>query len=228
MIVSAAAPGVALPEEAEIVETPALRPLARPVWSTEAKFVALDVQLTEFVMSVWLPSEKLPLAVNAWVWPVAIEAVRGLTPIVWRSAADTVASAEPLLEPIVAVMVEVPVDEPLTSPDESTVAAEVLEFQVAWLVTSCEVPSEYVPSAESCLLWPEAIEKTVGDKTIDESVGADTEMPAVPEAEFHVAVIVTFPALSAVSIPLALTAAIVGSELCHAAWLVTDWLVLSE
>jgi hypothetical protein len=105
-----------------------------------AKLAALELQVALFVMSVWLPSEKIPFAANAWVCPVAIEAVAGVTPIVWSRADDTVARAVPFLDPIVAVMVEVPADAPVTKPVESTVAADALELQVAWLVTSWVVP----------------------------------------------------------------------------------------
>ena len=67
---------------------------------------------------------------------MAIDAVSGLTLIVCSRADETVATADPLFEPIVAVIVEVPASAPVTVPVESTVAAEVLEFQTAWLVTS--------------------------------------------------------------------------------------------
>jgi len=220
--VRAAVPGVAAPDEAEMVDAPALAPVAKPAWSTVAKFVALEAQLTAFVMSVWLPSENSPFALKAWVWPVAMEAVSGVRLIVCNIAAETVATADPLLDPMVAVIVEVPADDPVTRPFESTVAAEVLELHVAWLVTSCEVPSAYVPSTESCLLWPDAMENTSGVTVIEKSPGAGTETPAVPDIEFQVAVTVTLPVLSAVRLPLALTTAIVGSELCQAAWLVID------
>ena len=78
------------------------------------------------------------------------------------------------------------------------------------------MPSLKVPSADSGMLWPEAMEKTAGVTVIEVRVGALTVTPAVPEMEFKAAVMVIFPALSAVSKPEALTAATVGSELCQA------------
>src|SRR4051794_2865111 len=96
------------------------------------------------------------------VWPVAMDAVSGVRLIVCNRAVDTVAIADPVLEPIVAVIVDVPADEPVTRPVESTEADAVLELQVAWLVTSSEVPSAYVPRAESFLLCPDAMEKAAG------------------------------------------------------------------
>lgn len=46
---------------------PAATPVARPVELIVAKFVAFEVQVTLFVMSVVLPSEKMPFARNACV-----------------------------------------------------------------------------------------------------------------------------------------------------------------
>jgi len=111
-----------VPEVAVIVAAPALTPLARPVASTVANFVALELQATLSVMSVELPSEKMPFAAKACVWPVAIEAVAGVTTIDCNCVAVTVAKAEPVVDPSVAVIVELPAETPLTSPVELTVA----------------------------------------------------------------------------------------------------------
>ena len=138
----AAVPGVAVPEVAVIVAAPVLTPVARPVWSMVAKFVALELHVTLLVMSVVLPSENIPLAVKACVWPVATDAVAGVTTIEVNNTEVTVAMADPDLDPIVAVIVELPAATPVTNPDELTVAYAVLAaVQVAWLVTSLEVPS---------------------------------------------------------------------------------------
>ena len=56
--------------------------------------MALEFHVTLFVMSVVLPSEKMPLAVNDCVWPVAIEAVAGVMTIDVSCAEDTVAVAD--------------------------------------------------------------------------------------------------------------------------------------
>jgi hypothetical protein len=73
-------------------------------------------------MSVVLPSEKIPLAANACVWPVATDAVAGVTTIDVSIAEVTVATAVPVLDPMVAVIDELPAATPVTKPDESTVA----------------------------------------------------------------------------------------------------------
>ena len=87
-----------------------------------AKFVALEFHVTLLVISVVLPSEKMPLAVKDCVWPVAIEAVAGVITMDVSCAEVTVAIAEPVVDPTVAVMVEVPADTPDTKPDALTVA----------------------------------------------------------------------------------------------------------
>ena len=214
--VRAAGEDVTVPEDAVITADPALTPVARPVALMVAKFVALEFHVTLFVMSVALPSEKIPLAVNDCVWPVAIEAVPGVTKIEFKSTAFTVAVAEPVVDPIDAVMIELPADTPVTRPDEFTVAYAVLRaFQVARLVTSWELPSLYIPNAERCLLWPDAIENTAGVIVIEDSVGPFTTTVPVPETELSEAVTVTVPAFSVVRKPVPFTEATVGSEVLH-------------
>ncbi len=111
-----------VPEAAVIVAVPAPTPVASPVASTDANLAAFEPQTTLSVMSVELPSEKMPFAVKACVWPVAIEAVAGVTTIDLNRAAVTVATAEPVVEPIDAVIVELPAETPVTRPVELTVA----------------------------------------------------------------------------------------------------------
>ena len=113
---------VTLPEDAVMLAAPALTPVARPNASTVATLAALEFHVTLFVISVVLPSEKIPLAVNDCDWPVAMEAAAGVITIDVSSAEDTVAIAVPWVEPMVAVIVELPAETPVTNPDESTVA----------------------------------------------------------------------------------------------------------
>ena len=62
--VNAAGEDVTVPEDAVIIAEPALTPVARPVALMVAKFVALEFHVTLSVISVVLPSEKIPLAAN--------------------------------------------------------------------------------------------------------------------------------------------------------------------
>jgi len=61
------------------------------------------------------------------------------------------------------------------------------------------------------------MENATGITVIEESAPGVTETPALPEIAFHVAVTVTLPDFRAVSTPLALTTATVGSELFQTA-----------
>jgi len=191
-------------------------PVARPVGFTDAMFGALELHVTLSVISVVLPSEKSPLAVKAWLWPVATDAVAGVTLIACSSAAVTVADAVRLTEPIVAVIVAEPTDTPVTRPVVvSTLATPPLfEVHATCEVTSREVPSLYTPCAVNLWLWPDAMENDAGEIVRAESA-AFTATDSVPDTVPTLAVIVTDPGFSAVSKPVVLTLAIVASELCH-------------
>ena len=101
-------------------------------------------------------------------------------------------------------------------------------FQVAWLVTSCEVPSLYTATAESCLLCPDAIENTAGVIVIDETEDEVTATVALPETPFIVAITVTLPALRLARRPAPPTVATVGSEVVQVTWEVRFCVLLSE
>ena len=53
-----------LPDCAVTVTTPTATPLAAPALLTDAKFVSDELHCTELVMSLLLPSENFPVAVN--------------------------------------------------------------------------------------------------------------------------------------------------------------------
>jgi hypothetical protein len=136
--------------------------------------------------------------------------------------------AIPFVDPIVAVIVELPGETPVTRPDELTVAEAPIVVQVARLVTSCDVPSLYTPTADSCLPCPDARENAAGVIVIDEIAADEIVIFELPEIEFIEAVIVTVPAFKDVSNPAALTVATVASEVCQLTRLVTVCVLLSE
>lgn len=193
-----------------------------------AKLVAFEFQATLLVISLELPSEKMPLAAKACVWPVAIEAVAGVTRIDCNCAAVIVAIEVPVDEPRVAVIVDDPAETPVTRPVELTEASAFCELQVTWLVTSCDVPLLYTPSAESCLLCPDAMENAAGEIVMEETVGAVTVMFPDPTSVPIVALTVTEPAFKPVKPPVALTEPTVGSETPHSTCVVNDCVLLSE
>lgn len=128
------------PEVAEMVATPAAKPLAIPKESTEAVPVAEDDQVTD-VSNCVLPSSKLPVAVNCCVVPCAIDTGFGLTLIETRFAGTTVRVLESVNDPTLAVIVVEPAATVVTRPLLSTVATEVEdEIQMTPLARSCEFP----------------------------------------------------------------------------------------
>ena len=93
----------------------------------------------------------MPVAVNCWVWPWAIDAVVGDTAMLTKTAGVTVSTAVPEMRPEVAVMVVAPFPMPVARPELETVPTEVrLEDHVAELVRLAVLPSEYVPVAVNC------------------------------------------------------------------------------
>lgn len=134
-----------LPDDAVIVELPAVKPFASP----EAPFtlmlatlVLLEVQVTRPVALPELPSLKVALAVN---WNVVFSAMVWLVGEIFREVIVgevTVSVTLPFTPERAAFMVAEPAATPVAMPVLETVATFVLdEVQVAVLVTSCELPS---------------------------------------------------------------------------------------
>jgi hypothetical protein len=93
-----------------------------------------------------LPSVNVPVAVNCWVVPSAIDAAAGVTAIDTNDAAVTVTVVDPLIEPVVAVIVAVPSPTLLASPCVGAVllivaAAGVSELHCTVSVMFCVLPS---------------------------------------------------------------------------------------
>lgn len=135
----------------------------------------------------------------------------------------TVNPSVPETEPRVAVIVAGPALTADKSPAELTVATDVLELcQVTCDVSTCVLPSEYVPCADSCSVVPAVGFNEVPETAMDVNVAWPTVTAKVPETPSMVAVIVTLPALMAETSPLPATVAIVESEAFHVTWDVRD------
>lgn len=90
-----------------------------------------------------LPSEKVPVAVNCFVVPLAIDGFVGATAIETRLAVPTVNVVLPVTPVVVAVISEVLRPTPVASPPEVMVATAVFEeAQVTEVVKVFVVPSE--------------------------------------------------------------------------------------
>jgi hypothetical protein len=108
--------------------------------------------VTDEVISCFVPSENVPVAVNCLVVPTALVELKGVTVIDDSVAGVTVSEADPIMLPNAAVIVvdpaETEVARPLVPASLLTVVTPVLdELQVAEAVRSCVVSSENVPVA---------------------------------------------------------------------------------
>jgi hypothetical protein len=130
-----------VPDFAVIVDEPFATPVAKPPLLIVAIEVADEVQVTLLVRFcvVWLV--YVPVAVNCWVLPAAIDGDAGVTAIEVNTAAVTVSVVEPLTVPDLAVMVADPCATPVAKPPLLMVAIAVVEeVQVALPVRFCVVP----------------------------------------------------------------------------------------
>jgi hypothetical protein len=195
---------------AVIVELPTPAPLARPAALIVATVVVPEVQVTVDVKFCVVPSLNVPVAVNCWVAPLAIDGFAGVTAIDCSVAAVTVRTVEPLIPPDVALIVEVPTPAPVARPPVLIVAVAVVpELQVTVLVRFCVVPSLKVPVAVNCCVAPLAIEGFAGVTAIDCSVAAVTVSKVEPLIEDDVALIVEVPTPAPLASPEALIVAVV-------------------
>jgi hypothetical protein len=129
-----------------IVVVPAASVLAKPAVLGVSLIVAtlapLELQCALWVRICVLPSENVPVAVNACVVPGAIAAVDGAIAIETSVALVTVNRVEPLIEPEVAEMLAVPWATLVAKPALLIVAvAGAAEDHVAVLVRFCVLPS---------------------------------------------------------------------------------------
>ena len=111
--------------------------------------------------------ERVPVAVNCWVLPCAIDATAGETEMLTSTAVVTVSAAVPEMRPEVAVMVVAPVPTPVATPWEpdvfDTVAVAIKdEDHVTESVMLAVVRFEYVPVAVNDSVLPCAIDATAG------------------------------------------------------------------
>jgi hypothetical protein len=87
---------------------PWLRLAAKPALLTVATAGEKEFQVTDEVRSCVLPSPYVPVAVNCWVVPNAIEALVGLTDSPTRSGGVTCRVAEPEMVPETALIIADP------------------------------------------------------------------------------------------------------------------------
>ena len=110
------------PSVAEMVEVPSPVPVARPPAVTVALPGVPEAQVTVEVRFSVVLSEKVPVAVNCWVSPLATDGSAGITDMETRLAEVIVNVVEPEMSPSVAVIEEVPAPAPVARPPAVMVA----------------------------------------------------------------------------------------------------------
>ncbi len=132
------------PTVAVMVVLPVAALCAKPVKSTVATVGTLELQIAVLVRFWVVESVYVPVAVNCWVVPSAMDGLAGVMAIESNTAAVTVKVVELETEPEVAVMFVVPVARLLASPFVpvlllivATVAVDELHCTV--VVRSCVV-----------------------------------------------------------------------------------------
>jgi hypothetical protein len=162
------------PLVAEIAVVPAATPVARPEVETVAVAVIDEAQVAVVEMSFVVLSLKVPVAVNCWVAPVAIDGVVGVTAIetsVAMPPAMTVRVVEPITPLVAAVIVVMPAATAVARPvDEIVAVPVVLDVQVAVDDTSIVMPLLSDAVATNCCVEPTAIDMLVGVTEIEVTV----------------------------------------------------------
>src|SRR5947199_70939 len=117
----------------------------------------------------------------------------------------TVIVEGPLFPSLVAVIVAVPAALPVTSPLAVTVATAVLLLPQLTVRPDNGLPLASFEVAVSCTVWPTCTDAVPGLTVTDATGTVLTVIVAVPLCPSEVAVIVTEPAATPVTNPLALT-----------------------
>jgi len=125
----------------------------------------------------------------------------------------TVRIVFPEILPKVAVMAVVPVAPAVARPLLLTDATEVLdELQMTCAVISWLVPSEYVPEAANCRVFPAGMLGLAGVTDMEDRVAEVTVRVVFPAILPDVALMVEAPAAPAVARPLLFTVALDVSD----------------
>src|SRR5207249_6986449 len=150
-----------------------------------------------------LPTRRSSDLVSCTVAPTSTTAVAGLTVTDATGTFATVTLAVPLFPSLVAVIVADPAATPVTSPAADTVAIAVFELVHATPRPVSTFPAPSFGVALSCVVAPTKTFAVAG-LTVTEATGTlDTVTAAVPACPSLVAVIVTAPAATPVTSPLA-------------------------
>jgi hypothetical protein len=191
---------------AVIVAVPAATAVTVPVCETVATLAALvDHVTTRSVTTV--PATFFTSTDSGAVWPTIIADVAGATTTDPTASGGTVIVAVPVFPSLVAVIVVPPGATAVTTPAVDTVATALFaELQLTPRPGST-FPSASFIVAVNVVVWPTTTTAVAG-VTVTVATGAiSTLTVAVPVTPSLVAVIVTLPGVTPVTVPVADTAA---------------------
>jgi hypothetical protein len=199
---------------AVIVADPTPTADTRPLADTVATAGALlDHVMTRPVRTV--PAESLVVAISCTVVPMRSVLVAGATVTDATGTIVTVIPAVPLLPSLVAVIVADPADTPVTTPLAETVATPGALLDQVIVRPVSTLPAESLVIALSCVVAPTLRLSELGDTATVATATRFTVTDAAPLFPSLVAVMVTDPAATAVTMPLAETIATAGALLDH-------------
>jgi hypothetical protein len=157
------------PEVAMMPAEPAPIQVASPLGAIMATEGVSEDQATEEVRFCDVPSEYVPIAMNCIVKPAGMDGLAvAATAMDCNVAAVTVRAVLPEMLPEVALMSAEPIPMLVTRPLGAIMATEVVpEVQITEDVIFCDVPSEYVPVAVSCIVRPAGTDGLAGATAMD-------------------------------------------------------------
>jgi hypothetical protein len=169
------------------------------------------------------------VASNGCVVPFAIDGFAGATAIDTRAAGPTVNEVVPVTLPEVAEIWDVPCAAPLARPLDVMVATLVSDdVQVAEVLRSCVLPSEYVPVAANACVAPLTIDGFAGETAMDTSTAGPTVRVVLAVSPLDMALICEVPS----AVPVARPPDVIGATLvvddAHDAEFVRSWVLPSE
>ena len=195
---------------------PTLTACARPELLMVTNVVAVELQVTDAVILLEVPSLNWPSALYCWDVPFGRDAPAGVTVIAISVAEVTVSFVEALALPDAALIVVLPCAMDVASPALLMVAtATVEDVQVTELVTSCMLPSLNVPVAVNCCDCPAAIVGFEGAMVSETSAAGLTVTAIDPVMLPDVAMTFAEPTLSACANPELLTETVVAALELH-------------
>ncbi len=190
------------PDVADIVVSPTAALVATPAAEIEATAPADELQVTAEVRSWVLPSLNVPVAMNCWVVPRAIELFAGVIAIDWSTAGSTVNDAGfEVIDPCRSNDVCRSVSPLWARPAALMVATDgAADVQVTRPVTFWVEPPVKVPVAANCCVVPSGIDALAGVTDRPSSAAGVTVSVVCPDTPPEEAVIVVMPTSFAVPI----------------------------